>query len=209
MSKANADFIRFDARFSGKSGHSGLGRVLAGLRPWALSGVVAGFVTLGCGTQHATLNIGAPSTAVAGSPFTVTVTAMVGGSRDRIINSPIHFTSSDRAAVLPGDYYFTANDAGSHTFTNGVTLMTAGSQSITATAFGAFGLNGTANVTVSATTAATHEWVHRILTQRKYVAGARPLGWTRTGQLAIRSVETAETFLSRKLTSAKSNGLLG
>jgi hypothetical protein len=96
---------------------------------------------------------------------------MVGGSRDKIINSSIHFTSSDRAAVLPGDYYFTANDAGSHTFTNAVTLMTAGSQSITATAFGASGLNGTANVTVSATTATTHSSVRRILTLRQWCCG--------------------------------------
>ncbi len=80
---------------------------------------------------------------------------MVGGSRDTIINSPIHFTSSDSSAILPADYYFTANDAGSHTFTNGITLMTAGSQSITATVIGASGINGTANVTVSAATTAT------------------------------------------------------
>jgi hypothetical protein len=113
---------------------------------------VAGLVPFGCGTP-ATLVINAPSRAVAGSPFTITVTAMVGGSRDTIINSPIHFTSSDSAAVLPGDYDFTANDAGSHTFTNGVTLMTAGNQSITATVIGAPGLNGTTNVTVSAATA--------------------------------------------------------
>jgi hypothetical protein len=113
---------------------------------------VAGLVTFGCGTS-ATLDITAPSSALAGSPFTITVTAMVGGSRDTIINSPIHFTSSDSAAVLPGIYYFTANDAGSHTFTHGVTLMTAGNQSITATVIGAPGLNGTTNVTVSAATA--------------------------------------------------------
>jgi hypothetical protein len=79
---------------------------------------------------------------------------MVGGSRDTIINTGIYFTSSDRSAVLPADYYFTAADAGSHTFTNGVTLMTAGSQRITATGIGVPGLNGTANVTVSLTTAA-------------------------------------------------------
>ena len=77
---------------------------------------------------------------------------MVGGRRDTVINSSIHFTSSDSAAVLPAEYYFTATDAGSHTFTNGVTLMTAGSQSITATVVGAPGINGTADVTVSATT---------------------------------------------------------
>jgi hypothetical protein len=79
---------------------------------------------------------------------------MVGESRDTVINCSIHFTSSDSAAVLPADYLFTATDAGSHTFTSGVTLMTAGNQSITATEIGVPGLTGTAYVTVSAPTAA-------------------------------------------------------
>jgi hypothetical protein len=118
----------------------------------ALGALVAALAAFGCATQHAILDITAPSTAVAGSPFTITVTALVGGNRDTIINSPIKFTSSDPVATLPPIYYFNANDAGSHTFTNGVTLMTAGSQSITATVVGAAGLNGSANVTVTATT---------------------------------------------------------
>ncbi len=151
MSKANRGTMRVDARPSGRCALRGLDGRLA-LHLCALS-LVAGLVTFGCGTTPATLHITAPSQAAAGSPFTVTVTAMVGGSRDTVINSSIHFTSSDRAAVLPPDYYFTVQDAGSHTFTNGVTLRTAGSQSITATTNGAPGLNGTANVTVSAVTA--------------------------------------------------------
>lgn len=152
VSKANAGFVCFNAGFSGASARLGVRNVARALRLWALSAAVAGLVTFGCGTS-ATLDITAPSRAVAGSSFTITVTAMVGRSRDTIINSPIHFTSSDSAAVLPGVYYFTANDAGSHTFTNGVTLMTAGNQSITATVIGAPGLNGTTNVTVLAATA--------------------------------------------------------
>jgi hypothetical protein len=79
---------------------------------------------------------------------------MVGGNRDTIINSPVKFTSSDPAAILPPIYNFNASDAGSHTFTNGVTLMTVGNQSITATVIGAAGLTGSAKVTVSATAAA-------------------------------------------------------
>ena len=155
MSKANPGFVHFDARFSGKPPRRGLGNVKAALWLWTLSASVAGLATFGCGTQHATLYITAPSTAVAGSPFNVTVTAMVGGSRDRVINSPILFTSSDPAAVLPPFYGFNANDAGSHTFINGVTLMTPGNQSITATIKDASGLTATANVTVSATATAT------------------------------------------------------
>jgi hypothetical protein len=138
------------------SGTAGRGQRAAsvGSRRWTLCTVLAGFATFGCGTP-ATFHITAPSSTVAGSPFTITVTAMVGGSRDTVINSPVHFTSSDSAAILPKDYYFTANDAGSHTFTNGVTLMTSGSQSITGTDPGAPGLNGSVNVTVMATAGAT------------------------------------------------------
>jgi hypothetical protein len=115
---------------------------------------MAGLATSGCGTP-ATLHLSAPSSAVAGVPFSVTVTATIGQSPDMLINSPVQFTSSDRAAALPPIYYFTANDAGSHTFTNGVTLMTDGSQSITATIIGASALNATANLTVSAASTAT------------------------------------------------------
>ena len=42
----------------------------------------------------------------------------------------IHFTSTDGQAVLPANYTFVAGDGGSHTFTNGVTLKTAGTQTV-------------------------------------------------------------------------------
>ena len=42
----------------------------------------------------------------------------------------IHFTSSDGAATLPANYTFVPGDAGAHTFTNGVVLKTAGSQTV-------------------------------------------------------------------------------
>jgi hypothetical protein len=118
---------------------------------WALSAVMAGFGVLSCGSPVANLTISAPSSAVAGSPFSVTVTAMADGRRDTIFNSPVHFSSSDSAAVLPNKYAFTAADAGSHTFNN-VILMTAGSQSIKVTDNIAPSLNATTNVTVTAAT---------------------------------------------------------
>jgi hypothetical protein len=114
-----------------------------------LIAVVAASITSGCGNAHATLDFIAPSTAKAGTPFTVTVNVVYKGKPDTVINSHIHFTSSDPAAVLPSDYYFTPADAGSHTWTNGFTLMTPGNQTISATIFDATGINGTANVTVS------------------------------------------------------------
>lgn len=77
--------------------------------------------------------INAPST-TAGNAFSITVTAL-----DPYNNTvtgyagTLHFTSSDRQASLPSDYTFTAADAGVHTFTGGVTLRTAGGQTLTAT----------------------------------------------------------------------------
>jgi hypothetical protein len=148
VSTVSAGFVRMVERF--KSAGLGPGNIWAVLQPWALSVAVAALAPVGCGSPAATLEIIAPPTAIAGSPFTITVTAMVGSSRDTVINSPVQFTSSDSAAVLPGIYYFTANDAGSHTFTNGITLVTPGSQSITATVVGATALTATAKITVSA-----------------------------------------------------------
>jgi len=151
LSNANAGSAPVDARCLGKSARGGPYNVPGALRLWEFIAALAGLLTFGCGT-HATLNITAPASAIAGSPITITVTAMVGGSRDTVINSWIHITCSDTAAVLPPYYQFTSTDAGSHTFANAFTLMTPGSQTITATVLSATGITGTAKVTVSATT---------------------------------------------------------
>jgi hypothetical protein len=105
-------------------------------------------ISTGCGTPHAILNFNAPSSVIAGSPFTVTVTATINGKPDTIINSYISFASSDRAAILPSRYQFIPADAGSHTWSNGFTLMTTGNQTISATIFDASGINGTVTVIV-------------------------------------------------------------
>ena len=103
----------------------------------------------GCGTTHATLQFTAPAAVTSGTPFTVTVTVLYEGKPDTVINSRIHFTSSDPAAVLPGDYYFTPTDAGSHTWPNGFILITPGSQTISGEIIAATGINGSANIPVS------------------------------------------------------------
>ena len=128
--------------------------MLAARLLWLLSAAIPAFMAFGCGSPTAHLEITAPSGAIAGTPFTVTVTAMVNGRRDTAFNSPIHFSSSDSAAVLPLDYGFTAADAGSHTFT--IALMSVGNQSVKATDFFAASLSATASVTVSAATADNH-----------------------------------------------------
>jgi hypothetical protein len=58
-----------------------------------------------------------------------------------------HFSSSDPGATLPGDYTFTAADAGIHAFN--LTFRTAGSQALTATDSASPSLTGTQNVLVN------------------------------------------------------------
>ncbi len=107
--------------------------------------------TVSCGSGHAILVVSAPNSVVAGTPFTATVTAMYNGQPDTIINGPIHFTSSDPAAILPTLYVFTSADAGSHTFTN-LLLMTPGNQTMTVSDYDATPIAGSVNITVAAAT---------------------------------------------------------
>jgi hypothetical protein len=98
---------------------------------------------------------GFPSPDVAGVSHTVTVTATDGhGGTDTDYAGTVHFTSSDSAAGLPGDYAFTNVDAGTHTFS--LSLLTTGSQSLTATDTGNAAITGTqAGIAVGAVTAGT------------------------------------------------------
>ena len=87
---------------------------------------------------------------MAGS-FTVTAWDAY-GNRATGYTGTVHFTSSDAKAVLPGNYTFTAADAGVHTFS--ATLKTAGTQSLTATDTANAALTGTqGRITVNAAAA--------------------------------------------------------
>ena len=80
---------------------------------------------------------GFPTTVAAGTAGSVTVTAADAyGNVASGYTGTVHFTSTDGQATLPANYIFTTGtgkDNGVHTFTNGVTLKTVGTQSITAT----------------------------------------------------------------------------
>src|SRR5439155_87515 len=58
----------------------------------------------------------------------------------------VHFTSSDGAAVLPGDYTFLASDNGRHIVS--VTFNTIGTQTLTATDTATASITATTNVRV-------------------------------------------------------------
>src|SRR5207302_2049000 len=67
-------------------------------------------------------------------PFSVTVTALdqFGNTVTGYLGT-VQFTTTDTGAgvLLPTNYTFTATDAGVHTFTNAVALVSAGSQTLT------------------------------------------------------------------------------
>ena len=93
--------------------------------------------------------VNAPGSATAGSPFSVTVTA-----RDQFNNTitgyvgTVHFAATGSNSV-PANYTFVAGDNGVHTFTNGVTLNTSGTQTITVNDTVQTSKTGSANVSVS------------------------------------------------------------
>jgi len=140
-------YLHFEIGFLSKSSWPEISGMSSALR--LVIATIGLSIASNCSTPHAVLNFSVPTTAIAGSPFTVTVTATIEGKRDTIINSVISFTSSDPAAILPSPYQFTSADAGSHTWTNGFTLMTPGNQTVSASMYDASGINGTATVTVS------------------------------------------------------------
>jgi FKBP-type peptidyl-prolyl cis-trans isomerase 2 len=103
--------------------------------------------------------VGLPDPVTAGAAQTVTVTARDAyGNVTPAYRGTLHFTSTDGAATLPGDYTFVAADAGAHGFA-GVTLRTAGTRAVTATDTVTTALTGTLQVTVAAAAAAGLEFV--------------------------------------------------
>ena len=89
--------------------------------------------------------------ATAGTPQSLTVEAEDQfGNEATGYTGTVEFTSTDPQAGLPAEYTFTVLDDGQHTFANGVTLKTAGPQTVTVTDTGASSVTGTSSsVTVN------------------------------------------------------------
>ncbi|OWK40275.1 RTX toxin [Fimbriiglobus ruber] len=99
-----------------------------------LTGTETGITVTAAAAATVTVS-GYPGSTVAGTPntFTVALTDAFGNVATGFAGT-VTFSSTDaQAAFAPGSYTFTAADKGTHTFTNGGTLKTAGTQSITAT----------------------------------------------------------------------------
>ncbi len=97
------------------------------------------------------ITVSAPATSTAGSPFSVTLTALdANNNTATAYTGTVHFTSNDGQAVLPANYTFTGADNGSHTFTNATTLKTAGAaKTVVATDTVTATITGTTNLTVN------------------------------------------------------------
>ena len=106
-------------------------------------------VTVSAGTATA-LVLSGLSAQTAGTAQTLLVTAQdLYGNTASGYTGTVHFTSSDGAASLPGNYTFVAGDAGVHSFSSGVTLKTAGSRSVTGTDTVTGTITGSQTVTVN------------------------------------------------------------
>jgi hypothetical protein len=111
-----------------------------------ITGTQSGIVVNPAALDH--LGFVAPTSAKVGTPFSVTVTAQ--DAYNNTITSfrdTIHFACTDKKAVLPKDYVFTAGDMGVHTFS--VTLQTAGNQIIGALDTAHKKVRGGAQISVS------------------------------------------------------------
>src|SRR5262249_17447022 len=95
----------------------------------------------------------------------------------------VHFTSGDAQAVLPGNYTFTAADAGTHAFS--ATLKTAGTQSLTATDTANAALTGSQSVTVNPAAASRF-----LISAPSSVQAGAPLRLPATGADAYGNVAT-------------------
>ena len=122
--------------------------VTAVYRTWTATGT-SGDVAVAATLDH--FAVSTPASATAGAPFDVTITAKDASNNTMTgYTGTIHFTSSDSGAPdLPSNYNFVAGDHGSHTFNQGATLKTAGSQTVTVNDTSQTSKTGTATISVS------------------------------------------------------------
>jgi hypothetical protein len=103
----------------------------------------------------AKLIVSGPASVTAGTAASLTVQAVDAfGNAAAGYAGTISFTSTDPQASLPAKYTFTSSDAGTHVFSGGMTLKTAGNQTVTATDTSVATITGSLKVTVAAGPAA-------------------------------------------------------
>lgn len=119
----------------------------------SIKGSQSGIVVVAAATSQFSVT-GFPSPVVAGNSasFTVTTKDAFGNKTTGYLGT-VHFTSTDKQAMLPANYTFVTGDHGVHTFT--ATLKTSGSQSIIATDTVTSSITGKQTVTVNPAAAQT------------------------------------------------------
>jgi hypothetical protein len=141
-------FFRLPRRFANVA----LAVSVSGLAVWALNAtpIVAAQPAAAATATH--LVVSAPSSATAGTSFSITVSALDGTDTiDPTYTGTVQFTSSDDSANLPANSTLVSGTA---TFT--VTLETAGDQSITATDTANSAITGQSNGIDVTAASATH-----------------------------------------------------
>ena len=196
--------------FSFVAGDAGVHQVLSGLSLYTAGtqtlsvagpgGLTGGPVSVSVAAGVATrFGVSAPSNAVAGiaTSFTVNATDNYGNADPTYVGT-VHFTSSDAQASLPADYTFTADDAGTHTFS--ATLKTSGAKDITAIDTANLYANGrTAAINVAAAAAQSISMIgggghigasHAVLVTAVDAFGNVATGYTGSAHLASSNAAT-------------------
>jgi trimeric autotransporter adhesin len=151
--------------------------VTAVFRSWTSDSAASAPVPI---TALASFTVTAPASATALTPFSITVTAKDQSNQTIMgYTGTVHVVTSDPNGSVPADYTFVAGDAGSHTFTNAVTLATAASQTVTVNDVADATKTGSATVTVSAGAAA------QLAYTRQPGGGTAGVAWATQPKVAI------------------------
>ena len=182
--------------------------VASGTYTYKVTAVFHSWTATSAASTSATVNpvasftVTAPASATAGTAFSVTVTAK-NASNATITGyvGTVHFTSSDPGSpVLPTDYTFVSGDNGVHVFTNGVTLKTAPSRTITVNDTADVTKTGTATVTVNAAAAS------KLAFTQQPGGGTSAIAWTTQPIVAVQDAFGNTTSSTATVTLAITAG---
>jgi poly(hydroxyalkanoate) depolymerase family esterase len=132
------------------SGGSSAGTYTDPTGPNESQNVYAFFIAHPLSRVDASLTVSGLSDATAGTAQTMTVSA--GDASGAVMTGyrgTVTFSSTDGRASLPADYTFVPEDYGVHSFTGGVTLRSAGTQTVTAADRATTTVTGSQTVTVT------------------------------------------------------------
>jgi hypothetical protein len=130
VSPASPSLVRGKRAFSVTFKTAGTQAIQVGetAKPWVMTLLDGIVVSPGKAVSISLTDLANPATAGVSTSVTATVHDRFGNVATGYVGT-VHFTSNDKAALLPSDYTFTAANAGVHTFS--VTLKTRGNRWVT------------------------------------------------------------------------------